>query len=380
MASESPSREQIVRTFGGDAADFIEHAAALGWRVLFNSTGTSITLIPYDDGPKRIHLSARNKNRGALRKHIKTLIRHGDPKALKMAESLVASDFPEDAKSQFLKVMGAETLNETGVQVQEPEEKPTPKRARKPEKAAPEKPTEAEVPVPTPAVMATSKKRIINETPALMHYTLGQNGGKSYPSQTTLERHYSDGSTEYVCVCCQAVSENRRAFGGAHWAMHVRKNEAKPVDDDQNRKNLIDDPSYTEPAWTRKADLRAKRIAELTSLLNDLDFDGLTNEEIAEKVMDFLGDNGMGGGGGGSAAPLTAEETLDRIRTMIDRGTYAAQEQAIYEREKQLDDLTQYAEAREQELQEKLLVAEQRAVKAESTMSAFIELVQEIKQ
>ncbi len=393
MANDLPARSQVVKTFGAEAADFLEQAAALGWRIMLNSTNTSITLVPYDNGPKKIHLSSRNKNKGALRKHIKTLVRFADPACIAVADELAASDsIPEEAKSLLLQLHGLEQLGRDGgvIQMHDDEEETTKKDQRRQAKreaaAALEAQIEAKkeqtmpaVPPPTQvAERVAQERRIVSERPTLMHHTIGQRGGRSYPSQTTNERHYSDGTVEFVCRCCGETSENRRAFGGAHWAMHVRKGEAEAVDYNENLKNLVDDPNYTEPAWTRKATLREKRTIELKNLLDGLDLATITAEDLAKEIMEFLGDNGTGGGGG-KAEPLTDSQVLDRIRTLVDRGTYADQEKAIFERDQQIEDLMSYSEQREQELAEKLLMAEQRATKAEATMGAFFELVQEMK-
>jgi uncharacterized protein YgbK (DUF1537 family) len=110
-------------------------------------------------------------------------------------------------------------------------------------------------------------------------------------------------------------------------------------------------------------------------MLAGVDLANVTVDDLAAMIVEFLGDNG--GGGGGSAEPMTDEQIIDRIRSLVDRGTYADQEKALLERDQRIEELMSYAEQREAELADKLLEAEQRAVASESHLQALRDLINE---
>lgn len=359
---DAPDRAQVVKTFGKEAADFIEVAASLGWKALFNSTGTSVTLAPPEknDTPnQRIHLSSRNKGGGLMKKYAKRLAKLGEADAVTTLSEMHDAGMP----FEVVQVLGQLRLHEEAVQM-EPE-------APKERFVKPAAVTDAAV-----AAKVKKERHIISERPALMHYNLTQKGGQSYPSKTTVERRWSDGAVDYVCAVstCGEVSTNRRAFGGPHWAMHVRKGEAQPVDMEEARKSLVDDPSYTETAWTRKQSLREKRKAELTEMLKAINLAKVSVEDLAEQIMEFFGSDFVGTGGN-HGEPLTDEQVLDRIRALVDRGTYAKQEEVLTSQRKEIEDLIGYAEQRETELLQKVLEAEQRAVAVETQFDALRDLI-----
>lgn len=364
MTAERPNREQVVKTFGREAAEFIEVAASLGWKVVFNNTGTSITVVSYDER-KRLHLSSRNKGGGLFRKYSKTLAKFAEPDRAGTVIALSETDLPHEVKREVNLMLGAIELNREDGAVVLPEE---PKKERF---------------VPTPAAVAErvkDKRHIVSERPAMMHLRPGtdKRPGKSYPSLTTIERRWSDGSIDYACAVptCGETSENRLAFRGPHWAMHVRKGEAEPVDDDKSRRGAVDDPSYTESAYSRKQSLKEKRRRELSELLKGINLAEISEEDLADQIMEYL-ESQMGGGGGGPLEPLTPEQIIDRIRTLVDTGTYSEQEQAIRERDQQIEELMAYAEERETALQTDLLEAKQHAALAEARLEALRDLINE---
>lgn len=363
---DAPDRAQIVKTFGKEAADFIEVAASLGWTCLFNNTGTSVTLVPaVEDAPAhRIHLSSRNKGGGLMKKYAKRLAKFASPGAVDVAVAIAQADLPFEVARNLQTGLGRMALDSEGGMEVMPDE---PKKERFVKPAA-----------VTPAAVAAKVKKerhVISERPALMHYSLTNKGGQSYPSKTTIERRWSDGAIDYVCAVstCGEVSENRRAFSGPHWGMHVRKGEAQPVDGEEMRKNVVDDPTYTETAWSRKQSLREKRIKELKTMLDAVDLKKITPDDLAEMIMDFLGDSTSGGGG--ASEPLTDEQIIDRIRSLVDRGTYAEQENLLAEQRRAMDELIEAAAEREEELAQKVLEAEQETIAVKSHLEALRDLV-----
>lgn len=373
MTNEVPDRDQIVKTFGREAAEFITLAAGFGWRIISTAKGTSLTLIPYDNGPKRIHLSAKNRNRGALRKQIKTLVKYADPNSRDFVSDAIADDsLPQEAqelaKSLFMESGGHRIASGQAFQTEEeafPEpEKPEPKP--KPKKASVDEQARQRV---------TRERHIISERPAMMHQHIKGGTGRSYPSKTTVERRWSDGTTDYVCSvsgCSKEPSQNRLAFSGSHWAMHVRKGEAEPFDESEARASTVEDPSYTEPAYTRQRSEPTRRET-LIKALQAVDLKSISVEDLADTVLAVLESTGIGGGS--EPKELTDAEVLNRIRRLVDRGHYADQEQQILQRDQQIEDLMTYSERREQELEAAVLDAQQRATAAEEHLQALRDLV-----
>lgn len=366
---EAPDRAQVVKTFGKEAADFIELAASLGWKCVFNNTGTSVALIPHTgDAPaQRIHLSSRNKGGGLMRKYAKRLAKGADQRLVNVAVHIAEDDkMTMDEKQAAQLSLGKMFLEE------DPEQ-------RKVLPAEPKKERFVKPAAVTPAAVAEKVKKerhVISERPALMHYSLSNKGGQSYPSKTTIERRWSDGAVDYVCAvptCDAGPRKDRRSFGGSHWAMHVRKGEAEPVDVEEMRKNRVDDPSYTETAWSRKQTYRDKRVADLTEMLKAVDLKSITPEDLAAMLVEFLSDDS--GGGGGNSEPLTDEQIIDKIRTLVDRGTYAEQETALAEQRRTLDDFIESSAKREDELLQQVLEAEQKTALVESHLQALRDLV-----
>lgn len=356
---EALDRAQMIKTFGKDAADFVEDAVLLGWKVLVNSTGTSITLKPYDDSAKRIHLSSRNRTKGGLRKHIRVLVKYADPARVSgVSKALEDKNLSREARTQVLTIM-SKTLGEVA-EVEHMQSEPPKERFVKPE---------VEKVQQQAAKKVQQERHIVSERPHLMHKRLG----KSYPSKTTIERRWSDGVIDYVCAVptCGMVSDNHLSFRGAHWAMHVRKGEGQPFDIKETQA-VVDDPSYTEHAWTRKAALRAQRREALIALLKQINFQTLDVEVLADQVIEFYAPRE---GDADDKGPLTDTQVLDRIRSLVDRGMYAEQEKAIRERDQQIEELSSYADQQMATLRKEALEAEQRAIKAESTMQALRELV-----
>jgi hypothetical protein len=103
-----------------------------------------------------------------------------------------------------------------------------------------------------------------------------------------------------------------------------------------------------------------------------LDLTKMTPEELAEFLMDWIAQQG-GGHGGGITEPLTPEQVLDRIRALVDRGTYADLRSQLEEQGQEIEDLITYGEG----IEARMKAAEERALRAEGTLDAFRELVNE---
>lgn len=359
--------KSLSRKMGPDALNLIEFSVAVGWKLIVSSPESVALRAPGDPCPKTIHLSARNKGKAPLRKMIGTIKRYGDPARVHVLKEAATGSPYEDGTFEAL--LAALTTMSDDFEVYLPKPK---------ERFVEEK--EVAIPKAPPVKAALPKEReqernIVSEQPALMHYSLSTSGGKSYPSPTTNERKWSDGVIDYACSVkgCGKESDNRLAFRGAHYAMHVRKGEVPAFDMKALRSQVVDDPNYTEHAWERKTGIRDARSRALAALLAELDLKNLSADELAEKIMDWLAVQG-GGGGGFNGEPLSDAQVLDRVRVLVDRGNYSAQADKIEDLGQQVEDTMIYAE----QIEELAKSAEERAAKAEGTLAAFRDLVSEL--
>lgn len=74
--------------------------------------------------------------------------------------------------------------------------------------------------------------------------------GTGYPSETTMERTYRDGSKEYFCAFpeCDFISEVRHAVR-SHWGKHVRAGEVERVERPTTASEVVGNHP---PAWHKR--------------------------------------------------------------------------------------------------------------------------------
>jgi hypothetical protein len=215
--------------------------------------------------------------------------------------------------------------------------------------------------------------RVVDERPWLAHFGAKPRGGRRYPSPVVRERTWSDGHVDYVCALDGCGWDNERPLSVAR---HYGRAAGHPaVGREAQRRGHVIDLSYTEamnPRGSIPTDQRVQRwatrlrkILDEVTLSGDLDADAAL---LAEHLVEQLPTPSSGDG-----EPLTAEEILDRIRTLVDRGEYL----------RLRAELTETCQ-RVGQLEEDLLVAKrvaveehQRAAHAVDTMRALRELISE---
>jgi hypothetical protein len=360
-------RAELAEALGREAIRFIEQAAALGWRVLTSNHGQNVTLVPipeYDNPSRRIHLSVRGRNNTSqLMKMHKRVVRYSliqkfkeegklPPEVENMSIDRIVAGMRENESGAFLAAMGDQALaSDDQNLIALPTEKPKERFVK---------------PIPTPAEVAAKQKaarHIISERPAIMH----AGAGRGYPSKTTIERKWSDGTTDYACALdtCGEISNNRRAFAGAHWGMHIRKGEADFATQDLQ---YIEDPSHQGTQGYTKANYRLNKLKQL---LAGIDLTKMPADDLAEQIDEYLRRDTDDV----PSEPLTAEQVVDRIRRIVDRGHYTEQEQRIAELAEQIDQVTLYADQQIADAEERANAQTQRANALEETLGALQELL-----
>lgn len=336
--------------------DTISRAVEIGWKLMVTNRG-HMTIIgpPPNDHVKFNITQSRSKGRGEgpvkqVRRKIEQL---ADPELLAIA----------DGKPEPKGTAGVQTLNP----VISPE-------VAKAALAKIEEPLVVErEPVIDPEIGVkdrTGDRHIVSEVPMVAN----AGTGRGYISPTTIQRTWSDGSVDFGCAFegCDFSSEKRQGIG-PHWRAHVNRGEAEHASTPgrQERVFLVTDHVATERnGYTPRADRIAALAADLRTLLEEgIDWSDLDNaaKRLAEEALHWDHRQSVTRSGLASERePLTAEQTLDRIRAMIDGGLYLQQQQRI-------DELLSRHEEERLAREE----AEARAQKAHDTLRAFRELAAE---
>lgn len=308
-------------SFKKDTKDLIALAVVLGWKCHL-TTDNSVTIIaPGNPSPKKYHFGLNGRasvNHNRIKRDLK---KFADPQRLALALTAgVAGDDVGRSAAQIL----ADTLNANEQMVdQRPEPVPTPKVMAKP-KVAPR---------------SESEPHVVSEKPMLAKAT----EGKGYESKAALERTWSDGSIDYKCADCDYTSPHRLSVRG-HRTVHRDADRQRP-------------PVFaTEVPNAASYKPSKNRIAALAEALAEAMKNGMTEPEaIAREALMWVHEQSKNGTRyAEEREPLTAEDTLARIKMLLDDGTQVA---AITERDEKIAELqaqVDHTEEQASKLQERV--------------------------
>lgn len=377
--------------YAKDIRETVAGAVALGWRLYINGTSMTIEAPESANAPenkRRLHFSTR-RNSGPITRLRKQISKYGDPVKLGLIQSMSEGVVPNDLNQ--LNVRGSIVTerprnctlvdrNEEHVQhiwyAEDDTDKVRPfacgglkvRRAEKePEQAPVAK--KAATPVPTPATVAKRaakpRKQIISEAPMMAH----RGGGMSYASATTIERRWSDGSVDFKCVVCDFTSDKRMGIGG-HYGRHVQKGEAPKTAQGKDKMHLVEDPTYTEPAYARGYTPRRARVEALMESLMALGLDKFTTpqqlaEAVAKASLQWVHEQSAQGTRlAAEHEELSDADILVRIRSLLDQGEYMEQRERL-----------QQLQAEQADLRAQLEEAKAEANRQRERFEAFRELV-----
>lgn len=193
-------------------------------------------------------------------------------------------------------------------------------------------------------------------------------GGVVYDSDAVVEVRYSDGSSAYECAfgCGFRHESNPRSVAAHYGKAHTMKGEVPPAEGGQERI----DPAYVEPLTHREYTPTERLIRLLQHAIEEAMEGTWNSRDLAVAVLRWQHDRVGEGGEPGPSVPLTDSQIVERIRLMLDTGESVAQQQ-------QIDGLrVELAAADEARLmaEHAAMIHEQRAVKAETALSALAEL------
>lgn len=384
----------IPRAYAKDIVETVVGAVHLGWRLYIN--GSSMTLEAPESanapqGKRRIHFSTR-RNSGPIQRLRAQIAKYGDPVKKGLAQSVAEGVLPRSSipSAPRSNVVIEEPRNCRLVRKNEEHrshvwfadddaEMRSPfacgglKITRRPPLTpavtpAPVENKEQEV---SKVAVTVSKveKRVVSTQPMMAH----RGGGMSYPSETTLERTWSDGSVDYLCAFCKGFDSLFRKGVAGHYQTHVHKGEVQSPKKPGDKKDvLVPDPTYTEPAFTRAYTPRKQRVEALVAALMDLGLDTFkTPQQLAEAVakasLQWVHEqSSQGTRFAAEHEDLSDADILTRIRSLLDQGEYMSQRERLVEKEQELDNV-----------RSQLADAESRATRAEERFQAFRELVNE---
>lgn len=190
--------QSLFRRLQPDAIELIINATAAGWTAVVTSPDSVAIRAPGDPCPKQIHFSTKSRARINGKRVAESLVKYGDPDLVQRIQGLardrtITMDMFEAAISASSQLYGDFEM------------------------ALPPKPQpRKEKPVAT--------RRIIKQGPMLAKAS----EGKAYHSEVSIERHWSDGSTDYACSYpkCDYTTENRLSVRG-HWQVHIKAGEVE---------------------------------------------------------------------------------------------------------------------------------------------------------
>ena len=333
-----------------------------------------------DDGTKMHLPDNSNLNIKVFRSRIRTIVRHRDVEMtstgapmMTRADHLIDglklehshARIIRDSLQEVLPSVKKETLVTEGVKdvaVEARAERVVKRTSVKQPSPAPVPPVLSGPGKSEPEPVATASRRILKEEPWEAH---GKNrpgiGTETYPSDAVMERTWSDGVHDFACRWpdCHYVSDVPRSTA-SHYGSHTRRIGAG--------RQPQPEADGVDPDWTPKQINRVNRlkreidgalIAALASNIkaNDPEF----SEFLAKWIIDHRIEDLRSGTGSVSEdeGPWTAEQILDKIAALADRG------RAHVLRE-QLDTLNQQLDQ-----------AESRADRAEGNLHALRDMLQD---
>ena len=153
--------------------------------------------------------------------------------------------------------------------------------------------------------------------PWLARKHAGRDGGTLYESETTLERVWPDGRTDYQCAFprCGWTADKPRSVAMHYGQEHTRKGNVQPAS--QDGPHHID-PTYTEPLTSREYRPTERLVMAAAEAIRALmDDEEATPESIARCFLEWAHDRPDIEHEPRPLVPLTDKDILNRIRVLV---------------------------------------------------------------
>jgi hypothetical protein len=335
----------------GDLRAAVRTAALLGWQVHLDSDHGVGIWSP--GGHKRYHFTAK-KSSGPINRIRRDVWRYGDPELVEVARQFADGEVLDPRKAMKIKTVEevavvherqqAEPMDERNCQAFLEGVEHTQHRWYEDGDGDHLRPHLCYGYKEEASVTEVSEPTVVSQHP--MVAKRGQ--GKAYDSGTTMVQTMSDGSTRYACRFegCGYWSLNRKAVSG-HWS----RAKGHPNTEVRSIPPYRAEVPEAHPYAPRK--IRVEALAQ--RLLETLSGEAIpTLEELAEalaqKALTWVHEQtGQGTGFAEEREPMTAEETLARIRLLLDTGESFTLRQENERLASQVAELTSRVEEARQE-------------------------------
>jgi hypothetical protein len=324
MSGDEFERGALPSWMSKDLKEIVEVASALGWKVHTASDTVRIQSVVRDD--KRWVFTAGRRSTYPLNRIRREVAKYADPK---IAALVIAGDELKDPTLRRLVEAALPTLEEATVDHTEEEEEARKDEEERRERIAAEQERaliQKYDPIEQRGLHPPA--HIVSEKPMLAK---GKSERQGYQSETTIERVWSDGSKDYACTKCDYTSPNRLSPSKHYANTHSEGLAPKPP---QFEADVPDAVRY------RPRRSRIEALAEILSHLMHTD----TRDPVALAEAALMWVHEQSGKGSEHAAEredLTPEETLNRIRMLLDDGGFAEIQRQVASLEQQVLDLEQ---------------------------------------
>lgn len=274
----------LPSTLNKEAKQLVAQAIGLGWTLHLDTGGVGCTIQSPVNQSKRIHLGKRRSV--SIKQMRSQVFRWADPVIVEHIAT--HGDTPEDFeefKDFFVRhqVEKAEREGTHGNVVEHEPEVHTVKSEPPPRTVVSERPMNARM-----------------------------REGQAYISETTNVRVWSDGTQDYTCraVGCDFSSESRKGPSSHYASVHSDGPMERPATFEAN---VTDQTPYAPRRW---------RIEALAEIIAAAMKDGGDPKDLARHALTWVHEqSNQGTNLAAEREPMTAEETLTRIRTLLDDGS-----------------------------------------------------------
>lgn len=295
--------------------DLVRAAVALGWRARNIKGGAVMVVSTYTQGQNITVPTSANINDHRLKGWYDKLKRYSDPMRLAVVQGEVSAGTVPGLPNARMELAydhdPASPLNSSGDTI--------------PAEYVSEGFSQAK---PEPVVLT--------EVPWMAKRGTGEKNAQLYPSKTVIERKWSDGSTDYACAgadCDFADPVPQRV------AAHYRSSKkGHPVVDAPQREEVVRAEPYVpghSSSEQRIKRLEAELLRAIESVVDIPGYGTASDEDRAHMIATRMIEerDRRREREDHDQQPLTPEEVIDRIRGLVDDGSYLRR----IERERELD-------------------------------------------
>lgn len=309
----------------------------LGWEATVMHNGSLRLSIDHDGRAVAVNLPSNQTSikEGVARSWLRKVIRYGDPMKMELLttayQNLNSPDSAERASAEayvrglhssgiqknpgllarMIKVEGGGTVADYAETVLEREiDEVTAEVTREMDALVGAGP-----PVPDPDPAAERVPHVVKVKPWMAKHSISGSQARTYESKAVLERKWSDGSADYQCSLCDYTNAEARSVS-AHYGKSHPEQPATPAYEEV----MVNPGAHWTP--TERQQGRIRRLANEMQAASEALGGEMTAYECAQWIVqhrDEARDKHLEDEG----TPLTNDQVVARIRSLVDGGVYA---------------------------------------------------------